>query len=108
MSNLMCMPSDLYTNSVITPVNTLIPDAKKQVLSFDDWLKKQTNNYVSLSTLAAAAGAIPVLGNVLAAVDVLSSVKNMIQSKSIDIFDWLDLGINVIGLIPGARVCLAA
>lgn len=76
MSNLMCMPSDLYTNSVIAPVNTLIPDAKKQVLSFDDWLKKQTNNYVSLSTLAAAAGAIPVLGNVLAAVDVLSSVKH--------------------------------
>ena len=102
MSNLMCMPSDLYTNSVIAPVNTLIPDAKKQVLSFDDWLKKQTNNYVSLSTLAAAAGAIPVLGNVLAAVDVLSSVKNMMQSKSVDIFDWLDLGINVIGLIPGA------
>ena len=110
MSYAISMPSGPNTISVIAPTKTLIPDAKKQVLSFDDWLKKETNNYVSLSTLAAAAGAIPVLGNVLAAVDVLSSVKNMMQSKSVDIFDWLDLGINVIGLIPGvggpARVSL--
>ena len=110
MSYAISMPSGPNTISVIAPTKTLIPDAKKQVLSFDDWLKKETNNYVSLSTLAAAAGAIPVLGNVLAAVDVLSSVKNMMQSDSVDIFDWLDLGINVIGLIPGvggpARVSL--
>ena len=89
-------------NIVIAPINTLTPDAKKQLQDFDNWLKAQTNGYVSLSTLAAVAQAVPVLNNALAAVDVLSSVKTMMEKKQTDVFDWLDLGINVIGLVPGA------
>ena len=89
-------------NIVIAPINTLTPDAKRQLQNFDNWLKAQTGGYLSLSTLAAVAQAVPVLNNALAAVDVLSSIRTMMEKKQTDVFDWLDLGINVIGLIPGA------
>ena len=68
---------------------------------FNTWLLQNSGGYVDLAKLKDAAAVVPVLGNIMALVDVLDDVITLTRKPSDDPFLWASLGINLIGLIPG-------
>ncbi|AOX99261.1 hypothetical protein BJP62_01610 [Jeongeupia sp. USM3] len=68
---------------------------------FDAWLRKLTDNHVTLDDLQNVAGALPVVGNLIAAGDLLVDLYEISQKRDkADFVDWMGVGINGIGLIP--------
>ncbi len=72
--------------------------------AIDDWLRSISGGYITLDRLLTVAGALPIVGNVLAAIDavcdVIALIKNRSQSTAETLLDWVSLGINLIGIIP--------
>jgi hypothetical protein len=102
--------------AAVAPLNTIAPqDLKKSADKFDAWLRKISNDVLTLERMSMVAGSLPVLGNLLALVDLLNDVVGIVektqQGAEVEVLEWLGLGINVIGLIPApgtgpARVAL--
>ncbi|OSI28868.1 RHS repeat-associated core domain-containing protein [Neisseria dumasiana] len=90
-----------YKKVAVGPKNTFTKDAQRGASKFDRWLRNISDGYVTLDRLAMAAGAIPVIGNAMAVVDTMLAIKDMASKKNTDMFDWMNLAINVIGIIPG-------
>ncbi|MDM0116519.1 RHS repeat-associated core domain-containing protein [Variovorax sp. J22R133] len=72
----------------------------------DDWLQSISGKVVTLERVATVAGAIPVIGNIMALVDAMGDVitlaKDKFQKEEDRFFTWVSLGINLIGIVPGA------
>ena len=72
----------------------------------DNWLRGMTRDWVTLERVMTVAGAIPVLGNILALIDALCDIISLITDQARDEVDkflsWASLGINLIGIVPGA------
>ncbi|MFS2208474.1 type IV secretion protein Rhs, partial [Variovorax sp. Varisp36] len=70
----------------------------------DDWLRSFSGGYVTLERLTMVLGSIPIVGNIMALVDVFLDIINIVEKKAKDGVDaflnWVSLGINLIGLIP--------
>ncbi|NHQ88544.1 RHS repeat protein [Iodobacter sp. HSC-16F04] len=78
-----------------------VADTQSAIGSFDTWLKKVSDNHVSLDDLQTVASALPVVGNLIAAGDMLVNLYDISQKKEGgDFGDWMGVGINGIGLIP--------
>ncbi|ENV32716.1 RHS repeat-associated core domain-containing protein [Acinetobacter gerneri] len=87
----------------VKPLNRVhLSDVKAGAARFDRWLQKQTNGYVTLDRLKTVATSLPVLGNLIALVDVVNDVV-VIVDKTVakaEFGDWVTLGVDVIGIIP--------
>ena len=85
----------------VTPLNKMsFKDVKASVAKIDKWLLAHTDNYVSLSTLKNVASAVPVVGNIFAIVDVAYDVVDISKKPSPDFFDWVNLGLDLVGVVP--------
>ena len=68
----------------------------------DEWLRSISGDLVTLDRLHTLASALPVVGNVIALVDVLCDlVKICRKGKDAGFDEWFNLGTDLIGVIPG-------
>nr|WP_295988666.1 DUF6531 domain-containing protein [uncultured Variovorax sp.] len=106
-------PAEREPQTAVAPLNTIakedIAAASKVV---DEWLRSFTGGYVTLERLTTVLGSIPVVGNIMALVDVFLDVVTILEKKSTDavtrFLNWASLGINLIGLIPAPPTMAAA
>lgn len=85
----------------VVPLNKMYAaDVKSGMNKINSWLKKNTNNYVDLNTIKSVAGSLPVIGNAVALVDAVYDVIDISKKPSPGFGDWLNLGLDVIGIIP--------
>lgn len=75
-------------------------DAGSALEQFDTWLKSVSDGYVTLDRVEQLANAVPVVSNILSAIDVVMDIKRLIEAEARDLFDYLNLGIDLIGVIP--------
>ncbi|WP_418150182.1 RHS repeat-associated core domain-containing protein [Variovorax atrisoli] len=91
--------------TAVAPLNTIVKeDVAAASKAVDDWLRSFSGGYVTLERLTMVLGSIPIVGNIMALVDVFLDIINIVEKKakdSVDAFlNWVSLGINLIGLIP--------
>ncbi|MEJ8852072.1 DUF6531 domain-containing protein [Variovorax rhizosphaerae] len=91
--------------TAVAPLNTIAPeDIGEGAAKFDQWLREISDGYITLKRLSTVAGSLPVIGNIMALIDVVTDivtlVRQVIQKKSTEFLDWVSLGINLIGVLP--------
>jgi hypothetical protein len=99
-------PKERERQTAVAPLNTIAPeDIGAGAAAFDKWLRKISNDYVTLDRLTTVAGSLPVLGNIMALIDALIDVVHIVEGylskKTTDFLEWVSLGINLIGILPG-------
>ncbi|MEN4922547.1 RHS repeat-associated core domain-containing protein [Achromobacter spanius] len=93
---------------VVAPINTIaVEDVKAGANAFDAWLRKNSDNVITLPRLTAAAGVVPVLGNIMALVDAVGDIIKLSDSQKRQFTDWVSLGINLFGVIPAPGTAAA-
>src|SRR5580658_2455742 len=64
----------------------------------DAWLKRVSGGYVSLEGLETVASALPIIGNIMAAIDAVFDIFTLItkkaESEAEAFFNWVSLGID--------------
>ena len=91
------------TDTFVSPLIKISPeDVHSAVDALDAWLQKISGGLITVSRLETVAQTVPVLANIFAAVDAILDIKAMIEhgDKPIDAFDWLNLGLDLIGIVP--------
>ncbi|MFC7422029.1 RHS repeat-associated core domain-containing protein [Iodobacter arcticus] len=105
------MTSAAQSQSMPVAVVTGNPKTAAQVLaqtnkSFDEWLLSISDGHLSVEKLKTVGSAVPIVGNLISVGDVVVDLMQMSdkQSKSqeVDVFDWLFLGVDLVGVVPGA------
>ncbi|EGQ75106.1 MULTISPECIES: RHS repeat-associated core domain-containing protein [Neisseria] len=96
------------TRSAVGPASAFKGDATRGVNRFDKWLRDISSGVVTLDKLAVVAGAVPVIGNAMAVVDTVFSIKEIVEKPKADMVDWINLAINIIGIIPGGNTARTA
>ncbi len=85
----------------VVPLNKMYAaDVKAGMNKINSWLKKNTKDYVDLNTIKSVAGSLPVIGNAIALVDAVYDVIDISKKPNPGFGDWLNLGLDVIGIIP--------
>jgi len=89
----------------VAPLNTIDQqDVGAGAAAFDKWLRDISNDYVTLERLSTVAGSLPVLGNIMALIDAVMDmvqvIQNTIDKKETHFLQWVSLGINLIGVVP--------
>ncbi|AVD82340.1 type IV secretion protein Rhs [Pseudomonas sp. SWI6] len=93
----------------VAPLNTIdAKDVGRGAAAFDAWLQSVSSGYVTLERIKTVAGALPVVGNIMALVDALGDVVTLVKSKHRQVLDWVSLGINLIGVLPAPPTMAAA
>ncbi|CAI8926394.1 RHS repeat-associated core domain-containing protein [Pseudomonas serboccidentalis] len=93
----------------IVPLNTLdLQDVGRGAAVFDAWLQSISGGVVTLDRIKNVAGALPVIGNIMALVDALGDIVTLAKSKQREVLDWVSLGINLIGVLPAPPTMAAA
>ena len=100
-------PAERAPEVAVAPLNTIDQrDIGAGAAAFDKWLRKISYDYVTLERLSTVAGSLPVIGNIMALIDAIMDlvgiVQNTIDNKKIEFLQWVSLGINLIGVAPGA------
>jgi len=102
-------PLERAPEVAVAPLNTIDQrDVAAGAAAFDKWLRKISYDYVTLERLSTVAGSLPVIGNIMALIDAIMDIVEIIQkglakgAKEIDFLLWVSLGINLIGVAPGA------
>lgn len=81
----------------VAPEKEIAKSASNARDEFDRWLQSISNGYITLDRL----GALPILGNTIAAVDTIISIRNIyIKGRNANFIDWLELILNFIGVVP--------
>ncbi|MDY0964327.1 RHS repeat-associated core domain-containing protein [Massilia sp. CFBP9026] len=98
-------PTERAPEVAVAPLNTIDQqDVGAGAAAFDKWLRKISNDYVTLERLSTVAGSLPVIGNIMALVDAIMDMVGVIQKtvnkKEVDFLHWVSLGINLIGVVP--------
>ncbi|MEQ1318878.1 MULTISPECIES: RHS repeat-associated core domain-containing protein [Acinetobacter] len=91
------------SNGVVAPLNTFsVKDINASKQHIDKWLRKQTHDVVTIDRLEMIGRSIPVMGSVFAIADIISDIIAIIDkgTANADFFDWVNLGIDAIGLVP--------
>lgn len=101
-------PLERAPEVAVAPLNTIDQrDVAAGAAAFDKWLRKISYDYVTLERLSTVAGSLPVIGNIMALIDAIMDIVEIIQkglakgAKEIDFLLWVSLGINLIGVAPG-------
>lgn len=85
----------------VGPINTIkMADVNAGTKKINQWLKQNTGGYVDLDTLANVAGTLPVVGNIIALTDAVYDVIEITKKSNPGFPDWLNLGIDIIGVVP--------
>nr|WP_315403945.1 RHS repeat-associated core domain-containing protein [uncultured Pseudomonas sp.] len=93
----------------VAPLNTIdAKDVGRGAAEFDAWLQSISGGTVTLERIKSVAGALPVVGNIMALVDALGDVVTLVKSKQREVLDWVSLGINLIGVLPAPPTMAAA
>jgi RHS repeat-associated protein len=75
-------------------------------------LREISGDTITLERVKNVAGALPVIGNIMSAVDVLGDIIELIRDKSgqaiKQVLTWVSLGINLIGMVPFPPTMAAA
>ncbi|BBA40862.1 MULTISPECIES: RHS repeat-associated core domain-containing protein [Burkholderia] len=92
-------PTDVFVSPIMKITEA---DVQAGIDSFDKWLIKVSGGVVNVGRLKTVAENVPVLANIFAAVDAVLDIKAMIEhgDKPIDMFDWVNLGLDLIGVVP--------
>ncbi|MGU7773982.1 RHS repeat-associated core domain-containing protein [Burkholderia sp. MR1-5-21] len=92
-------PTDVFVSPIMKITEA---DVKAGIDVFDKWLIKVSGGVVNVSRLQMVAQNVPILANIFAAVDAVLDIKAMIEhgDKPIDAFDWVNLGLDLIGIVP--------
>lgn len=100
-------PVERAPEIAVAPLNTIDQqDVGAGAAAFDKWLRKISHDYVTLERLSTVAGSLPVIGNIMALIDAIMDIVEIIQksvakgAKEIDFLLWVSLGINLIGVVP--------
>lgn len=96
---LLPKPTDVF----VSPLNRIQPiDVDASIKAIDAWLVKISGGLVNAERLKVVAAGVPILANIFAAVDVVLDIKAMIEhgTKPVDVFDWTNLGLDLIGVVP--------
>ncbi|EJB8538018.1 RHS repeat protein, partial [Acinetobacter baumannii] len=96
-------------NSVVAPLNTFSPkDLTTKKAEVDKWFREYTDGIVTVDRLETICRNVPVLGSAFAVGDIIIDIISMINKgiDKVEIFDWLNLGIDVIGLAPIPSISL--
>lgn len=98
-------PAERVPEVAVAPLNTIDQqDIGAGAAAFDKWLRKISHDYVTLERLSTVAGSLPVIGNIMALIDAIMDIVQVIQKaiakKEIDFLQWVSLGINLIGVVP--------
>ncbi|MGJ7558728.1 RHS repeat-associated core domain-containing protein [Variovorax sp. RB3P1] len=88
--------------TAVAPLNTIgVEDIGAAKAKIDAWLRWLTKDYVTLDTLLTVAGSIPIISNIMALVDAVWDIIDMITKKLYrDVLQWVSLAINLLGVIP--------
>ncbi|TDR27064.1 DUF6531 domain-containing protein, partial [Hydromonas duriensis] len=92
-----------YKPPVIAPIHVFkTVDVRLAQNEFDEWLIDISGGYINYERFMTVARSLPVLGNVLSLADALSDIILLIKSESAreDVFNWVDLSIDVLGVVP--------
>ncbi|MEB0223002.1 RHS repeat-associated core domain-containing protein [Pseudomonas sp. 10S4] len=85
----------------IVPLNAIdIQDVASGAATFDAWLQSASGGVVTLDRIKNVAGALPVVGNIMALVDALGDIVTLSNAQKRDLLAWASLGINLIGVLP--------
>jgi len=98
-------PAERAPEVAVAPLNTIDQqDVGAGAAAFDKWLRKISDDYVTLERLSTVAGSLPLIGNIMALIDAIMDIVGVIQStinkKETEVLQWVSLGINLIGVIP--------
>jgi RHS repeat-associated protein len=98
-------PAERAPEVAVAPLNTIDQqDVGAAAAGFDKWLRKISYDYVTLERLSTVAGSLPVIGNIMALIDAVMDIVQVIQryinKKEVDFLQWVSLGINLIGVVP--------
>jgi RHS repeat-associated protein len=89
------------TQVAIVPLNLImVEDVGRGAAQFDAWLRELSGDLVTLERIKSVAGALPVVGNIMALVDALNDIATLSKSPNQDPLSWVSLGINLIGVLP--------
>ncbi|KAA0079619.1 sugar-binding protein [Paraburkholderia sp. T12-10] len=92
-------PTDVF----VSPLIRISPeDVNSAIHELDAWLRRISGGWVTVERLKTVAQNVPVLANIFAAVDAVMDIRAMIEhgDKPVDAFDWLNLGLDLIGIVP--------
>ena len=93
----------------LVPLNNLVAEDLGQGEKIvNEWLLDLSGNQIDLATVKAWAGAVPVVGNIVALFDALGDIIHLTKTGSSDPLDWVSLGINLIGVVPVPPTMAAA
>ncbi|WP_414926927.1 hypothetical protein, partial [Pseudomonas zeae] len=85
----------------IVPLSAVdIQDVASSAASFDAWLQSVSGGVVTLERIQNVAGALPVVGNIMALVDALGDIVTLSNTEKRDLLAWASLAINLIGVLP--------
>jgi RHS repeat-associated protein len=85
----------------VVPLNAIdIQDVASSAATFDAWLQSASGGVVTLDRIKNVAGALPVVGNIMALVDALGDIVTLSNAQKRDLLAWASLGINLIGVLP--------
>ncbi|WP_246376174.1 hypothetical protein [Pseudomonas crudilactis] len=85
----------------IVPLNAIdVQDVASSAATFDAWLQSASGGVVTLDRIKNVAGALPVVGNIMALVDALGDIVTLSNAQKRDLLAWASLGINLIGVLP--------
>ncbi|WP_148716539.1 RHS repeat-associated core domain-containing protein [Chitinolyticbacter meiyuanensis] len=92
----------VLTQYAIVPLNNaLVQDVQHSVNGFDQWIREISGGHLSLSDLQTIAAGLPILGNLIAASDVVVGLYEMSQKQQPAGFvEWFGIGVDAIGIIP--------
>ncbi|EKS9795786.1 MULTISPECIES: RHS repeat-associated core domain-containing protein [Burkholderia] len=94
-------PTEVYVAPLLQ-IETI--DVKAGVKACDRWLRAISHDFITIERIEMVANALPVVANIMAAVDLVLDIKDMIEhgqsGKHPDVFDYLNLGLDLIGIIP--------
>lgn len=98
-------PAERAPEVAVAPLNTIDQqDIGAGAAAFDKWLRKISNDYVTLERLSTVAGSLPVIGNIMSLIDAIMDMVGVVQKtinkKEVDFLHWVSLGINLIGVVP--------
>lgn len=94
-------------DTAIVPLNQVrVADLGAGKARFDAWLQSFSGGYVTLERVKDVSAALPVLGNIIAAVDVCGDIATLVENRHTqrsaleETLDWASLAINLIGILP--------
>jgi RHS repeat-associated protein len=93
---------DVMKQYALVPLDAqLSKDVQSNVGEFDKWIQELTGGKLSLNDLQMVLSGIPVVGNLIAASDVIIGLYELTQKQTEPgLMDWFGIGVDTIGVIP--------